>query len=233
MPRKMKGLLLPLVLLFPAALPAQEPTRTELPRELTRVAYGVRPGDEVEMRVFTAEGEQLREVSGIRIVDPSGQIYLPYLGPLTVEGMSAPEIRELMAEQYARFYATPVVEVTSRLKVNVTGAVRGPGHYLLDPSSTIIDALAAAGGVGSEIDLGYGAASDPESSRLVRNGKLYILDLRPNSGDPGIFSLPIQSGDWLHIPIADRSRVREQVQFWGGVISLAASTIALFVLIGG
>jgi len=125
-----------------------------------------------------------------------------------------------------------VVEVVSRLKVNVTGAVRTPGHYLLDPSSTLIDALANAGGVGSEVDIGYYAASDPQASRFVRNGELFVLDLRPNTADPSVFSLPIQSGDWIHIPIADRSRVREKVQFWSGIVSLALSTAALIVLIG-
>ena len=61
---------------------------------------------------------------------------------------------------------------------------------------------------------------------------LHILDLTPNTTEPGVFSLPIQSGDWIHIPIAERSRVREQVQFWGGIIGLATSTIALIILAG-
>jgi protein involved in polysaccharide export with SLBB domain len=176
---------------------------------------------------------QIDEVSGVRIVDPSGRIYLPYLGSVGVSGLSAPQIRDLLAEEYSLLYSDPVVEVVSRLKVNVTGAVRDPGHYLLDPSSTLIDALANAGGVASEIDVGYNAASDPEKSRFVRNGELFVLDLRPNAVNPDVFSLPIQSGDWIHIPIAERSRVREQVQFWGGVVSLALSTVALVVLIGG
>ena len=223
--RKIKAFLLLSLLLAPESILGQEGLR--------EVSYGVRAGDEVTIRVFTSAGAQLSEVSGVRIVDPSGQIYLPYVGTLGVEGLSAPEIRNLLAEEYSRLYSNPVVEVVSRLKVNVTGAVRNPGHYLLDPSSTIIDALASAGGVGSEIDIGFYAASDPESSRIVRSGELHVLDLRPNTADPGVFSLPIQSGDWIHIPIAERSRVREQVQFWGGIVSLATGVIALSVLAGG
>ena len=149
-----------------------------------------------------------------------------------VAGMSAPEIRDRLEEAYSSLYSNPVVDVASRIKVNVTGAVRSPGHYLLDPSSTIIDALAQAGGVGSEIDLGQYAASDPAVTRFVRNGELFILDLRPNTEDPSVFSLPVQSSDWIHIPIASRSRVREQVQFWGGIVSLVTGTIALIVLMG-
>jgi len=222
--RKIQGVILLAAFLLTSPASGQEALR--------QVSYGVRAGDEVTIRVFTSAGAQLSEVSGTRIVDPNGQIYLPYVGTLSVEGLSAPEIRRLLADEYARLYSDPVVEVVSRLKVNVTGAVRSPGHYLLDPSSTIIDALASAGGVGSEIDIGVYAASDPASSRIVRNGRLHILDLTPNTTEPGVFSLPIQSGDWIHIPIAERSRVREQVQFWGGIIGLATSTIALIILAG-
>lgn len=223
--RKIDRFLILSLLCIPGTLLGQEGLR--------EVSYGVRAGDEVTIRVFTSAGAQLSEVSGVRIVDPSGQIYLPYVGTLIVEGQSAPEIRNLLAREYSRLYSDPVVEVVSRLKVNVTGAVRSPGHYLLDPSSTIIDALAGAGGVGSEIDIGMYAASDPSSSRIVRNGRLHILDLRPNTADPDVFSLPIQSGDWIHIPIAERSRVREKVQFWGGIVSLVTSTIALIILANG
>jgi len=223
--RKIKGFVLLAALIFPSALLAQE--------HLRDVSFGVMPGDELSIRVFTSAGEQLVEVSGTRIVDPSGQIYLPYVGTLIVEGLSAPEIRDRLEVAYSGLYSTPVVEVASRIKVNVTGAVRTPSHYLMDPSSTLIDALARAGGVGSEVDLGAYAASDPERSRFVRDGELYLLDLRPNSPDPSIFSIPIQSGDWIHIPIANRSRMRERVQFWGGVISVFTSTIIMIALLSG
>jgi len=223
--RKFLGFVLLFSLGSPAILEAQE--------RLRAVTYGVSPGDEVTIRVFTSAGAQLQEISGVRVVDPNGHIFLPYLGSVGVSGLNAPQIRELLYEEYSLLYTDPVVEVVSRLKVNVTGAVRAPGHYLLDPSSTLIDALATAGGVESEIDIGSSYASDPATSRFVRNGELFVLDLRPNTGDPSVFSLPVQSGDWIHIPVAERSRVREQVQFWSGIVSLALSSVALVLLISG
>lgn len=93
--------------------------------------------------------------------------------------------------------------------------------------------LTSLGGVGSEIDIGSSYASDPATSRFVRKRGLFILDLRPNTADPSVFSLPVQSGDWIHIPVAERSRVRKQVQFWSGIVSLAFSSVALVPLIGG
>jgi len=223
--RTLNSVLLSAALLLPSGLGGQEGLRD--------VNYGVRPGDEVEIRVFTAAGAQLQEVSGTRVVDPNGQLYLPYIGTVSVEGMSATDIREMLAGEYARLYSDPVVEAVSRLKVNVTGAVRTPGHYLLDPSSTLIDALAEAGGISSELDVGYQGASDPERARLVRGTEVHILDLRPETSDPELFNLPVQSGDWIHIPIEEQSRIREQVQFWGGVFSMLASGISLIILLGG
>jgi len=222
--RKIKGFLLVAALLSPGSLLAQG--------ELSEVDYGVLPGDELTIMVFTEAGVQLEVVSGVRIIDPSGQIYLPYVGTVIVAGMAAPEIRDLLEREYSSLYSNPVVDVASRIKVNVTGAVRNPGHYLLDPSSSLIDALSSAGGVSSEIDNGIGAASDAEFSRFVRSGTLHILDLRPNTGDPTVFSLPVQSSDWIHIPVAQRSKTRESVQLWGGIVSLAASTIGLIILVG-
>ena len=222
--RKIKGFGALAVLLLPMSLSAQT--------GLDTTQFGIRPGDEVSIRVFTAEGVQVEEISGARIVDSQGEIYLPYIGSVDVTGMSATDIRNRLAEEYSRLYDSPVVEVTSRLKVNVTGAVRVPGHYLLDPSSTLIDALAEAGGIASDIDIGYQAASDAARARLVRGGQISILDLRPETNDPEVFNLPVQSGDWIHIPIQERSRIREQVQFWSQVLSLAISALTLIVLAG-
>lgn len=220
-----RGVILLAVLLPHTSLMGQD--------RLRAVSYGVTPGDEVTIRVFTSAGAQLQEISGTRIVDPNGRIYLPYLGPVGVSGLSAPQIRDLLGEQYSLLYSDPVVEVVSRHKVNVTGAVRDPGHYLLDPTATLVDALATAGGVASESDLGWTGASDPGQANFVRNGQLFILDLRPSTTNPDIFSIPIQSGDWIHIPITERTRTRETIQFWGGVVSLALSTALLIVLVSG
>ncbi len=196
-------------------------------RSLREVTFGVFPGDEVEIRMFTAAGVRVEEVSGTRTVGPTGAIYLPYLGSVQVEGLSAQEIRQRLQESYGRLYTNPVVEVTTRIRVNVTGAVRTAGRYLMEPSSTVLDALAKAGGITSETELGYWAAADPQRSLLRRGDTLYTLDLRAETSDPTALTVPLQSGDWLHIPITRKSRVREDVQFWSGVVSLFTGLAAL------
>lgn len=194
----------------------------------------VQAGDQLDIAMFTGAGERLPEVSGTRIVDRDGQIFLPYVGSVNVEGRNVTAIRELLENRYANFYAEPVIDVEARIRVNVTGAVRQPGNYFLSPTSTIVDALAVAGGSSSEVDFsGYGGAADLERVRLVRTGETRILDLRPEAADPAILQLLVQSGDWLHVPPQPTSRWRSNLQLLSGVFSVAGSIAALVILIGG
>ena len=112
------------------------------------------------------------------------------------------------------------------------GVVNSPGHYFFDPTTTVLDALSNAGGMGAEVTIINNAAADASAVRLVRNGRTLILDLRPETADQTTLEMPIQSGDWIHVPFQVRSRVREEVQFWGGVLSLLSSLVSVIVLIG-
>ena len=162
----------------------------------------------------------------------NGELFLPFLGTIQVVGMETADIRRLLEERYGVLYSNPVVEVVTNVNVNITGAVRSPGRFYVPPSATLVDALALAGGVTSEIDLGIaGGASDPSRVRLVRNGVATVLDLRPLEIRPEIIDLQIQSGDWLYVPSAERSQLREQISFWGSTLAVLLTGASLIVLI--
>ena len=203
--------------------------RTELP-QLTRT--GVQPGDQVNIAFYTSAGARLAEVSGERTVDPNGELFLPFLGTVHVVGMETADIRRLLEERYGALYSDPVIEVVTNVNVNITGAVRSAGQFYVPPSATLVDALARAGGVTSEVDLGLsGGASDASQVRLVRNGVATVLDLRPLEIRPEIISLRIQSGDWLYVPRAESSQLREQISFWGNALAVLFTAASLVVLI--
>jgi polysaccharide export outer membrane protein len=205
------------------------PGSVELPR-ITRT--GVQPGDEVTIAVYTAAGTKLEEVSGERTVDPNGELFLPFLGTVPVVGMGSAGIRRVLEERYGTLYSDPVVEVVTMVNVNITGAVRTPGQFFVPPSATLVDALARAGGATSEVDVGLaGGAADPSQVRLVRDGVSMVLDLRPLDVNPETISLQVQSGDWLFVPRAQRSALREQVVFWGSVFTTLFTAASLIVLI--
>jgi protein involved in polysaccharide export with SLBB domain len=209
--------------------PPPPPATVELPA-LTRT--GVQPGDQVRIALYTSAGTRLNEVSGERTVDPNGELFLPFLGTVSVIGLGPAGIRRLLEERYGALYSNPVVEVVTEVSINVTGAVRSPGQYFVPPSATLVDALARAGGATSETDISLqGGASDPSQVRLVRDGVGTVIDMRPLTVRPEVIDLLVQSGDWLYVPTAQRSQLREDVQFWGSVFSTLFTAASLIVLI--
>ncbi len=213
--------LIALVLLATRSLAAQDTT-----------SYAIRPGDRVTVQVFTAAGERVDVVAGQRIVNRKGDIFLPYAGTVHVSGLDEMGLRELLTQAYGGFYSDPVVDVKVELRVSVTGAVRLAGQYFLDPTATILDAVATAGGMATE----YAVASsqipaDQQNVRLVRDGKTLILNLRPDEVADSVLRMRIRSGDWINVPTRDRSRVRDDIQFWGGVLSFVTSLVGLVYLI--
>jgi polysaccharide export outer membrane protein len=212
-----------------ASAPPPAPATVVLP-SLTRT--GVQPGDQVRIALYTSAGTRLNEVSGERTVDPNGELFLPFLGTVSVVGLGTADIRRLLEERYGALYSNPVIEVVTQVSINITGAVRNPGQFYVPPSATLVDALARAGGATSETDIGLqGGASDPSQVRLVRDGVGTMVDLRPLAVRPEVVDLLVQSGDWLYVPTAARSQLRENVTFWGSVFSTLFTAASLIVLI--
>jgi protein involved in polysaccharide export with SLBB domain len=147
-------LLVLLFLLFAAGLPGAAAAQE---------AYGIRAGDRVTTQLFSAAGEEVEVIAGERIVDRNGDVFLPLVGSIRVAGLDETGLRRLLTERYATFYDQPVVDVRVQLRVNVTGAVGRPGQYFVDPTATVADALAEAGGVTPE--LAVAAIRSPRTRR--------------------------------------------------------------------
>ena len=219
----------PLFLLC-AALPlVGQPVLAQEPAEV----YALRPGDKIEVTVFTAAGQKIDVVEGERILDRSGKVFLPFVGTVQVMGLDQDELRQLLVDRYSPYYSDPVVNVKVMLRVNVTGAVSTPGQLFLDPTATVLDAVASAGGMGPEIAVSnIQIPADQSAVRLVRDGETTILNLRADEIQPEVLAMRIRSGDWIHVPYRPRSRIRDELLFWGNLISFAASVVGLIVLTG-
>lgn len=155
----------------------------------------IRAGDEVEVRIPGARRTDER----ILRVDRSGEIDLSEYGNVHVEGMTAADARDVVADSLSRF-----IRETSRIEVNihrrirtvlVTGQVLEPGLLTLEGEPDVWIAIQQAGGTPPGADL--------SRVRLFRDGAERSLDL--HSYLTGVSDEPLPellSGDTIFVPAA-------------------------------
>jgi len=144
----------------------------------------LRPGDLIRLRIWREP-----DLSGDFQVDEQGSVVLPKIGALSIRGQSTPALKAMLVERYSTFLRDPAIDVTILHRVNVLGAVKNPGLYPVDPTMTVADVLALAGGVASD--------GDPEKGSLIRGGERLDVKLSQRTK---IADTPIQSGDQLYVP---------------------------------
>lgn len=144
----------------------------------------LRPGDLVQLKIWREE-----DLSGEFAVDAGGVVVLPKLGPLNVLGVRPEALKEAILEGYGRYLRNPSIEITFLRRVNVLGEVREPGLYPVDPTMTISDVLALAGGTTPE---GQG-----NKLQLFREGRRIETRITERSR---VADTPIRSGDQLYVP---------------------------------
>jgi protein involved in polysaccharide export with SLBB domain len=147
-------------------------------------AWFLHSGDLVRLRIWREP-----DLSGEFQVDEAGTVTFPKIGPISVTRESPESLKEKLLMRYAVYLRNPSVEVTMLRRINVLGAVQKPGVYPVDPTMTIADALAAAGGATS--------MGDQHRIELIRDGVRIS-----KSVDSGlkIGETPLRSGDQLFVP---------------------------------
>ena len=109
--------------------------------------YIIGAGDELYVSVWK-EPDLTRPVP----VRPDGKITLPLVGDVQASGSTPKKLEEDLTKQLGSFVSNPSVTVTVQAvhsqKFNIVGEVMKPGTYELSgPPSTVLDAIAMAGGL--------------------------------------------------------------------------------------
>lgn len=144
----------------------------------------VRPGDVIRLKIWREP-----DMSGDITVDEAGVAAVPRLGALSVANLPADSLKRMLIRSYAKYLRDPAVDVTVMRRITVLGAVRTPNVYHVEPSMTVADAVALAGGTTPD-----GKQNQVELRR--RGGdKSVKLNQRSRLGDT-----PIRSGDELYVP---------------------------------
>tara|TARA_B110000211_G_C14015913_1_gene525392 strand:- start:530 stop:1132 length:603 start_codon:yes stop_codon:yes gene_type:complete len=109
-------------------------------------SYKLNPGDQVEISVWNEDNLQ----KTITVL-PDGMISFPLVGHLQAAGKSAAEIETTIAAKLDTYIADPEVNVTVTSTrgnvIFVVGKVLKPGPIVMIQSTTVMQALAMAGGL--------------------------------------------------------------------------------------
>jgi polysaccharide export outer membrane protein len=124
---------------------AQRPALNPITRAYGESEFKLGPDDVIEVFVYKEP-----DLSTTVVVRPDGKISLPLIGELSVNGKTAVELQKEVAQKLTQYIAQPTVNVivkeVNSAKVSILGEVKTPGMYKIKDRSTVIDAVALAGG---------------------------------------------------------------------------------------
>ncbi len=206
--------LVPLLLLACAApLAAQAPATPDASRPAAQAAAALddlrlRPGD--GLRIAVRDEPSL---TGEFPVTQAGDALLPEIGIVHVAGRPFADVETEIRAKYARLLVDPQVVIVPLARVAVLGEVRRPGLFPVDPTQTIADVLASAGGLTP--------TGNPGKIMLLRDGDERRIRLDP---DEPALGRALHSGD--QILVAQRSWMRENMPV---LVGAAASVLAAAV----
>lgn len=126
-------------------------------------AYKIAPGDVLVVDVWKEP-----EITQTETVRPDGKISLPLVGDFTASGLTPEQLGAELTQKLGKFVDAPHVTIilkeTKSRRVNVLGMVAKPGSYPLTNRMTVLDAIAAAGGL----------------KEFAKAKKIYVLRTGPN-----------------------------------------------------
>ncbi len=178
-------------LLATAAMPAfAQESNTPPP-----VEYRIGVGDVLEIAVW--KNETMTRTVPVR---PDGQISLPLVNDVPAAGLTPSALRDALAAKLGAYIADPVVSVIVRevnsFKVSVIGQVRTPGRVAISGQTTVLDAIAQAGGFTE-----FASRNRIVLLRQERNGTKRIpVDYDRIVDGGGMDNYPLAPGDIVVVP---------------------------------
>jgi protein involved in polysaccharide export with SLBB domain len=170
----------------------------------------IAPGDMLSVTVL-GEPDLTKKV----IVDIQGKITLPLAGEIEVGGVTPTEASARLRNSLTKYVKNPqvtieVAEAAKRMVV-ISGAVKTPGVYQIDGSTTLMAGLTLAGGYTPEADL-----SKVTVTRGPKKDNVMNIDLTQfMSGANPEQNIALQANDTVVVP--ERNPIAGQVYVLGEV----------------
>ncbi len=139
--------------------------------QLAPAPYRIRGGDRLQVTVFKQDA-----LSGEALVRADGRITVALIGDISVAGQTPPEAGNAIAAALSGtgFIDKPSVQVavneTRAPQFAIVGEVRTPGSFELMPGTSVLDALALAGGLSefAQKDKIFVVRKSPQKNQRIR-----------------------------------------------------------------
>ncbi len=170
--------------------------------------FRVGAGDLLEIEIV-----EVPFTKALTAVMPDGMLYYDTADPIHAVGMSIAELESALADALREQYSFPIVNINLR-EINsrtftILGQVKNPAVYQMGQPTTVLDAIAAAGGTFTSFSGGRTLElADLRRSILVRNNKIVPVDFEAliESGDMSQ-NVYLKPGDYVYFPAAGTEKV--------------------------
>ncbi|MGB3533479.1 MAG: SLBB domain-containing protein [Microcoleaceae cyanobacterium] len=169
--------------------------------------YTLGAGDRLQMSIFNVE-----KYTGEYLVLADGNINLPGVGLVSVQGLTLPQAQERIAQRYSALLKQPVVTLalvgTRSIQVAISGEVFRPGSYQVSEEQNnqggggqfprLTSVITQAGGITQVADV-----TQIQLRRNAPNGTVVTLDLSELIQFGNLTQDPIlMDGDSIYVPTA-------------------------------
>lgn len=163
--------------------------------------YKLRPGDSVTIRL-----QALPDVPQVYTVRADGSFYHPVIGEVTASGLTLAELRKELKRRFTSQLINPTFKLglysLAPMQVTALGEVSRKGPAQVPAGATILDVLAAVGGVTPQ--------ADPNRAYVIRGSKQIKVSLNPPP--PGQKAFAMQDGDIFYVYPGKSVSVTGEVQ---------------------
>ena len=169
------------------------------------LAQAIKVGDNLSITVV-----QDSKLDRTVVVDPSGQIAFPLAGHFRVSGLTPQAVESILKEKLKNNYKDESLDVTVSLlavkevpdedlkpKIFVTGEILRPGSYVVRQKTTLMQAIALAGGLGP-----FAAKRRIMVRRRTPTGEdIFMFDYRAyEAGQDLEGNIALHAGDVIMVP---------------------------------
>jgi len=177
-------------------------TYTPVEKPIDPNTYILGPGDLLGINIISTKNVSLP----IR-VNPVGEILIPSVGVLYVNGITLSESKEIIAEYIKEIaFQNSVVNVTlldvKRFKIQLLGAVNNPGYLYVSALDKLYDVILQSGGLQK--------FAHPDLIQIKRNKGTINVNLKEYlSGKDMSQNIYLNSGDIIFVPFNDYANLNE------------------------